>query len=368
MLFQVASLLLTLWLMACDDNSTHLDEALDVHGRHECWELPEGACGVGNCVIVNVTESIRIAPTNFSEWCGCYSSKQLSYQIYEPLSAQQTSLFRPKCVKLQRADLVQDCDPENTIRVKYTDPKLPQGFICHCASGFSSSSKCKEQQDACSNVFSEFGQTTSGDEACKVEIGNLCVPTLEMRSIELSHLDQPGLLSMEKYQLLEQPTLESVQLVAYHSCPDPKLDEKKFCDTEICVGYLYPNGKGNGSECDSVKDVCICPEHFSGPHCLDFSLEMNASSLKGSAGCHPNCQDARRTLESRETIFMQGVSELYNTAYVYSAEDVKEFCHGVISNFQSCPVNEFCLTNELQPYQLRALALAQQAHDEVCHK
>ena len=316
--------------------------------RKNCTAAEIKSCLPGRC---------RVAPRSSPELYTC-DCPRTSYPVRN-FRPKKTPLFTVRCVPLPYNPCVV-CHEKNTITcIQVTSKQV----VCQCYSEYSASTKCFEKRDPCSEV--PEGASISGNKACNVDEGNLCIPYL----------------GTDKYTCICLRPFKASITLGFPNCLG---EPEKTCDRQLCVGFQPVTPKGTTITprrmtftkdlelTDEVHATCVgngtckCPENWYGEHCTRWKGSPQKHSWSTWSPCHPDCLD--KSILSAVT----GVSGVgYRASKTHCTTGETRHCEGMFKIWSRCKVTSLCTDDSdntktfSEEVALAATRILKQQTDEV---
>ncbi|THD21162.1 hypothetical protein D915_008076 [Fasciola hepatica] len=240
-----------------------------------------------------------------------------------------------RCVAVKHCDI---CDPEHT--VKCLD--LGAGKIsCICDPGYMEDANCRRKKDGCAEPHTTA--SLSGDEACRVTQGNMCIPMFQ---------------SLRYSCVCRAPYMEDKRL-SFPNC----MGNETVCERPLCLGFQPPVSEtipgpsiiidpfsegfasGHVSECNQTS--CHCPDGWLGEHCSEQRGEVVLGSWSPWSTCNPDCimptqRSEYRILDDVHAGTSRTTGIGYRSRFGRCTMGDFDFCVGTYRFWRRCRVTSLC--------------------------
>uniref|UniRef100_A0A5K3EGP9 EGF-like domain-containing protein n=1 Tax=Mesocestoides corti TaxID=53468 RepID=A0A5K3EGP9_MESCO len=297
--------------------------------RKNCTDEEAAACSPGSC---------RVAPRHLPETytCTCTPTTYLTREF----TPEKKPPFVVSC-KPRPYDPCQVCHEQHTFKcTKVASDRA----LCHCYSEYSVTTHCHSLKNGCQDV--PAGSSLSGNAACRIDNGNLCIP----------------ILGSERYKCVCLRPFRSSKTLKFPNC----LGEiESPCDNQLCVGFnpAQPSGPeitphrviaaaGLGSSgdehaaCDG-NSSCKCPANWFGDHCASWRGGPERNSWTAWSPCYPHCVDAN--------IFSgkAGISGVgYRASQAFCTVRETRVCEGTFKEWKRCKIQTLCTGEKRKTFEI----------------
>ncbi|VDP74143.1 unnamed protein product [Echinostoma caproni] len=300
-----------------------------------CTQEQQTSCELSECKI-NTLLGNKINPSLIAPYmnaapyrCECGNNTLQDYLEGDKIQA--------KCVMVKSCDI---CDPEHT--VKCLD--LGAGKIsCVCDPGYMEDSYCRRKKDGCAEPHTTA--TLSGDQACLVSQGNLCIPMFQ---------------SLRYSCICRAPYMEDKRL-SFPNC----MRNETPCERPLCLGFQPPvaqtipgpsitldafvGGNSGGHMADCNQTSCNCPDGWLGDHCTEQRGEVLLGSWSPWSTCNPDCimpteRAHYRTMDDIHAGTSRTTGIGYRSRFSRCTMNDLDFCVGTYRFWRRCRVTSLCNT------------------------
>lgn len=292
-----------------------------------CDEDQAKLCHPGRC---------KPAPREYPEsyTCECtrnnYLERTFDTSRIPRLIARCSALSFNPCMKCHEKHTIKCTYVKNTANVSTGNVSA----VCQCYSEYSESSNCFKKKDPCEEV--PLGASFSGNLACKVEFGNLCIPQL----------------GTQKYVCICLKPYRASKSLRFSNCMG---EPESACDRQLCVGFqplrtknmmitarrvIATKGPGSSDGEQAWcygNGTCVCPTDWYGEHCTQWYASPQDGSWTVWTNCKPNCLD-RAVLSSLMSVTGIG----YRISKSLCAAKDPRFCGGKMKMWSRCKVTTLC--------------------------